>query len=182
MANHVDNVLSITTEIPEAKILFNEVFSSIQLLDESGLQYSNFLPQWDGDWPSRDYMEEIVGAKWAIIESVSDRCVVITSAWSSIYAYVKNMGHYLSEIDPNVIISCRYEDEFYNFAGAMVYFDGGLDWQEESLDWFIADRCEDLGMIKTDWDSSEDYGWYKSVDNKLIEWETDLIEKSRINI
>ena len=64
----------------------------------------------------------------------------------------------------------------------MVYFDGGLDWQEESLDWFIADRCEDLGMIKTDWDSSEDYGWYKSVDNKLIEWETDLIEKSRINI
>tara|TARA_R110000764_G_scaffold8773_2_gene28938 strand:+ start:955 stop:1518 length:564 start_codon:yes stop_codon:yes gene_type:complete len=184
MANHVSNVLSITSEVPEAIEAFYDVFTKITSLEEQGLQYSHFLPQWGGEWPNRDYMEEVIGANWATFESIDDDNINITSAWSSISSYIKNLGHYLYEIDPNVIITCKYIDELYNFAGVVLFHDHGIDWREESGNWFIEEKNlegsidDEWGVLPSDPDDAELF-LTTAIDNFLERWEKQLIKISR---
>lgn len=156
MANHVDNFLVIDSKVPAAIEAFNKVFSLIEDHGASGLEYSHFLPSWDEEYPTRDYMEETIGAKWAYVEEVGDDYVVATSAWCSILPYVKQLGLFLSQFDPDISISCRYIDECYNFSGIIVYHKETIDYEEESKSWFVEKRSEELGIETDDWDEFED--------------------------
>ena len=177
MANHVDNFLVIDTKVPAAIEEFNKIFSLLEEHDASDLIYSHFLPNWDEEYPTRDYMEETIGAKWAYVDETGDDYVVVISAWCSILPYVKQLGIFLSEFDPDVSISCRYIDEYYNFSGVIVYHKETIDYEEESKSWFVEKRCKELGIEPDDWDESEDDIFFDDyVIEHLNEWGKGLKE------
>lgn len=137
MANHVDNHLTVTGN-PVAIAEFQRIFSEIAI--DGGIETASFLPEWDGDdYPSRDWMNEHVGAKWAYVEDAEENWFRIVSAWSSIFPFVQQLGYYLESLDPNVRLELTYIDECYNFAGAAVFTENGWDVEEEDYAFFEND-------------------------------------------
>ena len=69
----------------------------------------------DDNW--YDWGCENVGAKWAHIEDADECQAYIISAWSPIIPYMSKLVQHLQSFDINVVVCCRYEDEFRNFIG-----------------------------------------------------------------
>ena len=131
MANHVDNHLTIIGN-HAAIAEYHRIFSKI----DDAIATADFLPEWDGEYPSQDWMQEQVGAKWAYIEDAEENWFRIVSAWSSIFPFVQKLGYHLESLDPRVRLELTYVDECHNFAGAAVFTENGWDVEEEEHTFF----------------------------------------------
>lgn len=168
MANHVDNTLKVTGN-HACMAAFDRIFS--ELAEEQGLEHAHFLPEWDGeDYPSREWMSDYVGAKWAHVEYYYyPHSVTITSAWCSIFPFTKALARYLEDLDPNVRIELIYIDEFINFAGCAVWANGDWDVVEQDHNYFEQIWLEEDG---TPFDHEDHDSWeYRGmVIEKITEW------------
>jgi len=173
MANHVDNHLTISGN-HAAVAEFQRIFSN--MFNNDGLQCATFLPEWDGeDYPSRDWMAENVGPKWAYVEHFEeeDVGVTITSAWCSIFPFTQRLAAHLMEFDPKVRLELTYIDEFVNFAGCAVWANNDWDVEEEDHNYFEQEWKNNGGI---DFEDEEYDAWeYRDmVSEKISYWANEM--------
>ncbi len=130
MANHVSNYI-IFDGNEECQKEWDKLFTNyhetverpsyhgdgtIEVREWKEIQKHPFLSGYsDDNW--YDWGCENVGAKWAHIEDADECQAYIVSAWSPIIPYLDKLHQHLQSFDINVVVSCRYEDEFRNFIG-----------------------------------------------------------------
>lgn len=176
MANNVYNDISLVSSNKSARKKFIEAFQSIEDLSECGLEFSSILPEWDGEWASREYMEENVGPKWANLESYEgEDYAYVVSAWGPPIAFMRQLARELSSLDADVKLRMNYTDEFYNFIGTWVYANGEEDYEEADGDWFFRKRAEEIGTPLKEYDTFEDDGWYDFIDETISHWADDML-------
>lgn len=172
MANNVDNHLKVTGN-HACMAEFNRLFEDA--VDECGLEYSKILPHWDNDdYPSRDWMHDNVGPKWANVEDVGEDYVFVVSAWSSIFPFTKTLAYHLMDFDPKVRIELTYIDEFVNFAGVAVWANGDWDVEEEDYQYF-----KDMWMQKHNIDPEDDdfdvWDYRDMVEGVIRQWGAEMV-------
>jgi hypothetical protein len=169
MANHVDNYIqvqgndAVKAEWETLFIKYGEKIErpsyhgdgTIEIWEYHEIQKHPFLSGYTEDnW--YDWGCENIGAKWAHIEYADEGMVNITSAWSAITPYVEELYFYLKEIDEDVIIEHRYEDEFRNFVGVVSWADDCTD--EVSLDDEDIQEMMERKFGKRYWEA-DDWDW-----------------------
>lgn len=174
MANHVSNFIQVIGN-DKATAEFTKVFEPL-VSDQGSLFELDFMPKYQGK-VGIDH----VGAKWAYVEDADDDYVSVTSAWSPVLPFVEELGSYLSEFDENVKITCRFEDEAYNFVGAALYHDGEVISDDEDYENLVESRLaylESRGdeQDEEEYDPWEDAYWHEFVDERICRIETDLLE------
>lgn len=139
MANNVYNELSLVSGNKDACREFNSSFLNIYSnYEENGLEYLHFLPDWKNDYADKNWFDYNIGADWAYVSfplapafpGKSTNQVNITSGWKPPGMFFTLLGEHLHYIDPNSELMMTYVDEFYNFAGVLVYNDEGLQNKE----------------------------------------------------
>ena len=134
MANNVYSTIKFVSGNKEAEDQFLDVFNWIEDTGETGLEFSHILP--DDDYADAEFMEFNIGPKWAYINKFMGTEVEITSAWISPNNFFRILAEDLSGLDPDVMLTMTYVDEFYNFAGVYWWKDEEIDVLEESGGWF----------------------------------------------
>ena len=134
MANNVYSTIKFVSGNKEAEDQFLDVFKWIEDTGETGLEFSHILP--DDDYADAEFMEFNIGPKWAYITKFMGTEVEITSGWISPNNFFRILAEDLSGLDPDVMLTMTYVDEFYNFAGVYWWKDEDIDLHEESGGWF----------------------------------------------
>ena len=123
---------------------------TIKIKEYKEIQRHPFLEGYsEDDW--YNWGIENVGAKWAHIEDADECQAYIVSAWSPIIPYLSQLHSHLQQFDSNVVLGCRYEDEFRNFIGV---------WKDDSYEEIDGEDLtsrfeEEYGVDPT----SEDFEW-----------------------
>jgi hypothetical protein len=177
MANHVETNVWLVQANKSATKIFEEAFQSVKDLKEEGLEFSSVLPDWDDEWCSREWMEKNVGPKWAYIQDSEDTWAWIQSAWVPPAVFLEKLANKMAEVDADIKMSAKYIDEFYNFLGVWTFSDGESDYEEESGDWFMRKRAEDIGTPFDSYEVWEDDGWDEWLDETLESWSQDMISE-----
>jgi hypothetical protein len=171
MANHVDNFLKVSGN-HACLVEFERIFSELE-----NIENAHFLPEWDGeDYPSRDWMHDYVGPKWAYVEYLpedEEGIVNITSAWCSIFPFTKNLARHLMDFDPRVRIELTYIDEFVNFAGAAVWANNDWDVEEEDHNYFEKEWLESGGLPFDD-EEYDSWEYRDMVNDKIAHWGNEM--------
>ena len=86
------------------------------------------------DW-TRDFQDQMIGPKWALIVDTDVNQITTTSAWAPPMEFCQNLYDELRTLDPLVEITMTYEDECPNYIGAYVINQNGeynedLDYDE----------------------------------------------------
>ena len=159
---------------------FNRIFSALS--EGDGLENAKFLPEWDEeDCPSRDWMHDYVGPKWAYVDyfeaeeelTYDVNSVSITSAWCSIFPFTKNLARHLMDFDPKVRIELTYIDEFINFAGAAVWANNDWDVEEEDHKYFEKEWLDD-GGLDFEHEDYDHYDYRDMVNEKITHWANEM--------
>lgn len=77
---------------------------------------------------------DLVGAKWAYADDYDEDSMQVVSAWGPVTPFCEWLADELGQVDPDVRVEVRYEDEMPNFIGVAVFGSAGLIY-EESIDW-----------------------------------------------
>lgn len=174
MANHVYCDISLVEGNKTSTKRFNEAFSSIVKMGETGLEYSSVLPEWDEEWVDREWMSQNVGPKWAYIEAMSedeiDGYAHVVSAWSPPFEFMSKLASYCQEADADVKIKMTYVDEFYNFVGVWTFADGHDDNEESDGDTLFKARANELNIPVEEYSIIEDDEWHDYLEECLTEW------------
>lgn len=124
----------------------------------------------------RDWFINNVGAKWCHLEDIGDSYISTTSAWSVPYEFVENLCKALSVKFPGTFAVVSYDDECYNFIGASLVNEDGVD-EVEELD---ADEVWEQYTADTGFDVPEDGIW--GDDEKVdafYDWTSDWLSGAR---
>jgi len=173
MANHVDNFLKVTGN-HACMTEFSRIFS--ELSEQEGIENARFLPEWDDeDYPSRDWMQDYIGPKWAHVDYYEEGndFVSITSAWCSIFPFTKSLARHLEEFDPKVRIELTYIDEFVNFAGAAVWANSDWDVEEEDHNYFEKEWLDADG-VAFDHEDYDAWDYRDMVNEKIAYWANEM--------
>jgi len=173
MANHVDNFLKVTGN-HACMTEFSRIFS--ELSEQEGIENARFLPEWDDeDYPSRDWMQDYIGPKWAHVDYYEEGndFVSITSAWCSIFPFTKSLARHLEEFDPKVRIELTYIDEFVNFAGAAVWANSDWDVEEEDHHYFEKEWLDADG-VAFDHEDYDAWDYRDMVNEKIAYWANEM--------
>jgi len=134
MANHVNSYIEFIEINDAAKAKLKELVGRIRK-DEGHEWFSDLFVEGDVTYEETNqyaWTTANIGPKWCYIEDMDVDCEMpffsTVSAWSTPYEGVQKLLVILSELDPNMITTMTYEDEFPNFIGWNV---------------FVGEECED---------------------------------------
>ena len=127
MANHVSNNITVVGNEKVTERM-NEYISSLEKLDYSDTGgfaktfYKN--PEiGEGGGTMNTWAAENIGAKWAYFEhTIDDNQIMVTSAWYPVKEFTLNLYNLLVELDPEVAVENRYEDETYDPVGSILVY------------------------------------------------------------
>lgn len=161
MANHV------STHVEFSKISDKALEYLRDLYETRVRKEHNWFPDLFVDGETLTYEEseqyawtvDNIGPKWSYFEDFdSDNrgAFNVISAWSTPEAGLNRLFEALGEIDPDLVVSVRYEDEMPNFIGAAVYTADGL---EEYHEWEYKEIMErafaEVEGLRESWDEDE---------------------------
>lgn len=144
MANHVDTFVEVLSHEPKVFEKLKELFEGH---DEQSLQDTMFLYNAlyeSGEYDREDYADKI-GAKWAYVEDLQSSGEIfqmnVCSAWFFIETAIRRLGEILFELDDNVVIQYKFENESLDPIGGggwyknemMTYLDS-CDWPDDNAD------------------------------------------------
>ena len=160
MANNVTTIITIPSENPQVVDKLNQMFG--EDLSEPKDFYKAIYDQ-DIPEDAEEYMEDI-GAKWCYMENadISDynSSIVIVSAWDFPEETFKRIYSIISNIEPNITISCTYIDEAYCFIGAAAFGPSGFNFlQQDSIDPYPDEdelSQEEYDQAVEEWDENLD--------------------------
>jgi len=180
MANHVYCDISLVEGNKTSTKRFNEAFRSVKRLDECGLEYSNIMPEWDGEFASYGWMNDNVGPKWANLEAYDedeiDEYVHVCSAWCAPFQFMETLGEHLSEVDADVKLKMTYVDEFYNFVGVWTWANGVSEVEEVDGEYLIKMRAEQLRIPSKNYKIFDDDGWHDFLDDIMHQWASEYLD------
>lgn len=134
MANYVKNEITVTgnEQVQNKMKEFMDIFhSSDERMDTkffAKVFYKN--PKFGGD--SNGWYINNIGTKWAYMEDILDDTeFIVTSAWSPVTDFTQHLYNILVELDPDVCVENRFEDEGFNPVGGMVVYKGMYSYGEE---------------------------------------------------
>jgi len=134
MANYVKNEITVigNEQVQNKMKEFMEIFqSSDKRMDTkffAEVFYKN--PQF-GEESNGWYIDNL-GTKWAYMEDINeDTEFTVTSAWSPVTEFIQHLYNILVELDPDVSVENRFEDEGFNPVGGMVVYNGMYSYGEE---------------------------------------------------
>ena len=159
MANHVNSYINVVTISEEGQKVWDDICKKLKGDDGEGV-YDHTLGRLfvdnddDIDW---DLMVNQVGSKWAHTDDLHECGMSITSAWSSVDAFVEEVACRIGAVDPSLRIEYTWEDEMPNFLGCAVYDCEGLadrveiEWEEA-----VQIMLNDFAELREVWDEEEE--------------------------
>lgn len=79
----------------------------------------------EGNWPSKQFMDDNIGSKWILIEDAifdeTECSFTIETAWDVPIPFLENLANKLGMIQEDCYIVGTYEDEMYEPIGAFVF-------------------------------------------------------------
>lgn len=141
MANHVTTWISVEEGSPEVYQKLQLMFGESTTWDEwdSKKFHDTLYPENAGEDYDRETFTTRMGAKWCHVDefSISNDYFELqtTSAWDWCRGAFVRLHKILHEVDPNVVLSCTFEDEGYNFVGgaAIKNVDDLYEYSDETL-------------------------------------------------
>jgi len=153
MANHVSNNITVVgNEKVEERM--NQYFEALEKLDyaDTGGFAKVFYKNPDtgeGGGIMHSWAGENIGSKWAYFEHVIDDMMFqVTSAWYPVKEFTMHLYNLLVELDPDVAVENRYEDESYDPVGGILVYKNHI-FMDEDNDFEYPDEDE--------MDEDEDY-------------------------
>ena len=174
MANNVYCNLQLNKANNDSETEWKRAFSLLSI--DKGLEFLDIY-RTNEETPDGSFMDEFIGARSAeLIDMNFDVCTKndyifeheIKSSWTPPLKFFEELGLHLYDFDPKVSLSLTYHDEFYNFAGVIVFVDGYLFQEEQSGGWFTELQNEQ-GRDPRDF---QDF-----VEENLIKWRRDLLNE-----
>ena len=140
MANNVTNNIRVigNEKVQERFDQFVESLKELDYRDDVGFVkvfYKNPNISEDGNIVY-DWAEENLGSEWAHFEHVIEKNEIkITSAWNKATNFTIHLYNLLVELDPEVAVENRFEDESYESVGGMLVHKGSTYSDEEYFEY-----------------------------------------------
>lgn len=153
MANNVYCTLQLNYGSPQAEEEWKRVFRLLTKLDpysnDYGLQYLDIYKT-NAEIADNEFMMEHIGSTSALLEGPVTFIAcseynyiyehIIKAKWTPPIKFFEELADHLYDFDEDVKLSLVYEDEYYNFAGAITFAEGQFDQQQESGGWFTQEQ------------------------------------------
>jgi len=179
MANNVTTWIKVEEGTPEVYQKLKEMFDegkSDGAWDTIKF-YETLYPEYVDEDYDRETFTERMGAKWCYIEwgEIDDDDFQLTtiSAWDWCRGAFERLHEILHEVDPNVVLSCTFEDEYYNFVGGAAIKEVGdlYEYSDDTLEY----------PQMSDFENTEDYDravdkFYDSVNESITSCVDEAIE------
>jgi len=149
MANHVSNNIRVigNEKVQERMNKYIETLDGLDYANTGGFAkvfYSD--PELgEGGGTMNTWASENIGSKWAYFEhTIDDNEIKVTSAWYPVKEFTMHLYNLLVELDPNVAVENRYEDEGYDpVGGTLVYKNQIFTDEDDDFEYPDEDEMED---------------------------------------
>ena len=153
MANHVTNNITVigNQKVQEKMNEYIDTLEQLEYADTGGFAktFYNKPLLGEGGGTMNSWAGENVGAKWAYYEhQIDDNQIQVTSAWYPVKEFTMHLYNLLVEIDEDVAVENRYNDETYDPIGGILIYKKQI-FEEEDVDMEYPDEDE--------MDSEEEY-------------------------
>ena len=137
MANHVSNNIRVVGN-EKVQERMNEYIQALEELEYSNtggfakIFYKN--PEiGEGGGTMNSWAGENIGAKWAYFEhTIDDNEIKVTSAWYPVKEFTMHLYNLLVELDPDVAVENRYEDETFEPVGGILVYKNHIFMDEDN--------------------------------------------------
>ena len=136
MANHVSNNIRVVgnEKVQERMNEYIEALEELEYSDTGGFArvfYKN-PDTGEGGGIMHAWAGENIGAKWAYFEHTIDSDEIkVTSAWYPVKEFTMHLYNLLVELDPDVAVENRYEDETYDPVGGILVYKNHIFMDED---------------------------------------------------
>jgi len=120
MANNVYSTITLQSGNHEAERKFIESFEFLEDMGETSLEFMDIFNT-NVEIADGDFFDEFIGPRVAHVTGHMGTQVEIESAWLSPNKFFEILSEELIRIDSDVVLTMKYEDEFYMFAGVYLY-------------------------------------------------------------
>ena len=137
MANYVSNNIRVIGN-EKVQERMNEYIQALEELDysDTGGFAKTFYKSpelGEGGGTMNSWAGENIGAKWAYFEhTIDDNEIKVTSAWHPVKEFTMHLYNLLVELDPEVAVENRYEDETYDPVGGILVHKNQIFMGEDS--------------------------------------------------
>ncbi len=146
MANHVSNNIRVIGN-EKVQERMNEYIQTLEELDygDTGGFAKTFYKSpelGEGGGTMNSWAGENIGAKWAHFEhTIDDNEIKVISAWHPVKEFTMHLYNLLVELDPEVAVENRYEDETYDPVGGVLVYKNHI-FMDEDIDFEYPDEDE----------------------------------------
>lgn len=153
MANHVTTWIRVEEGSPKVYQKLKEMFDGVNDWDtwDSEKFYNTLYPEFSEEEYDRGTFTDRMGAKWCYVEwcEIDDDDFELTtiSAWDWCRGAFERLHQILHEVDPNVVLSCTFEDEGYNFVGGAAIKEPG-DLYEYTDETLVYPQMSDFELVE----------------------------------
>ena len=137
MANYVSNDITVVGN-EKVQVRMNEYIDALEKLeysDTAGFAKTFYqTPELgEGGGTINSWAGENIGAKWAYFEhTIDDNRIMVTSAWSPVKEFTIHLYNLLVDLDPEVSVENRFNDETYDPTGGILVYKNHVFEDEES--------------------------------------------------
>jgi len=137
MANHVSNNIRVVgnEKVTERMNEYIQALEELEYSDTGGFArifYKNPDIS-EGGGTMNAWAGENIGAKWAYFEhTIDDNEIKVTSAWHPVKEFTMHLYNLLVELDPDVAVENRYEDETYEPVGGILVYKNHIFMDEDN--------------------------------------------------
>lgn len=137
MANHVSNNIRVigNEKVQERMNEYIEVLEKLDYADTGGFAKAFYKdPEvGEGGGTMNSWANENIGTKWAYFEeTIDDNEIKVTSAWYPVKEFIMHLYNLLVELDPEVAVENRFEDESYDPVGGILVHKNQIFMGEDS--------------------------------------------------
>ena len=148
MANHVSNNIRVigNEKVQERMNEYIEALEALDYSDTGGFAKTFYKsPELgEGGGTMNSWAGENIGSKWAYFEhTIDDNEIKVTSAWHPVKEFTMHLYNLLVELDPEVAVENRYEDETFEPVGGILVYKNQIFMDEDNdFEWPDEDEME----------------------------------------
>ena len=138
MANYVSNDITVVgnEKVQERMNQYVKTLENLEKYSDTGGFASTFYKHpnvSEGGGTMNTWAYDNIGAKWAYFEhTIDDSRIMVTSAWEPVKEFTMHLYNLLVELDPEVAVENRFNDEGYDPVGGMLVYKNHMYYDEDS--------------------------------------------------
>ena len=146
MANYVSNNITVVgnEKVQERMNEYIDALEKLNYSDTGGFAktFYNNPELGEGGGTMNSWAIDNVGAKWAYFEHTIDNSqIMVTSAWEPVKEFTIHLYNLLVELDPEVAVENRFNDETYDPTGGILVYKNHV-FEDEDADFEFPDEDE----------------------------------------